>query len=85
MSENENVPFLSVVDGIDPVMEFFEECRRSGVTTAANVPGNSTLIESRSRPKNVSQYVYDMIVKRDAGMKISLRPTSGIAWRISRS
>jgi imidazolonepropionase-like amidohydrolase len=75
---NENVPFLSVVDGIDPVMEFFEECRRSGVTTAAIVPGNSTLIGGQGAVlKTSGQYVNDMIVKRDAGMKISLRPTSG--------
>ncbi len=75
---NENVPFLSVVDGIDPVMEFFEECRRSGVTTAAIVPGNSTLIGGQGVVlKTSGQYVNDMIVKRDAGMKISLRPTSG--------
>ncbi|MCU0710727.1 MAG: amidohydrolase family protein [Pirellula sp.] len=75
---NENVPFLSVVDGIDPVMEFFEECRRSGVTTAAIVPGNSTLIGGHGVVlKTSGQYVNDMIVKRDVGMKISLRPTSG--------
>ena len=37
------VPFLSVVDSIDPVDHYFEECRRNGVTTAAVVPGNSTL------------------------------------------
>ncbi|XZE20634.1 amidohydrolase family protein [Pirellulaceae bacterium SH449] len=75
---NENVPFLSVVDGIDPVMEFFEECRRSGVTTAAILPGNSTLIGGQGVVlKTSGQYVNDMIVKRDVGMKISLRPSSG--------
>lgn len=75
---NENVPFLSVVDGIDPVLEFFEECRRSGVTTAAILPGNNTLIGGQGVVlKTSGQYVNDMIVKRDVGMKISLRPPSG--------
>ena len=30
---NPNVPFLSVVDAIDPSQDYFEECRRNGITT----------------------------------------------------
>src|ERR1700682_5709226 len=40
---NPNVPFLSVVDAIDPSQDYFEECRRNGVTTVAVVPGNNTM------------------------------------------
>lgn len=75
---NPNVPFLSVIDSIDPISRFFDESRRNGVTTAAVVPGNSTMIGGRSAiVKTAGTYVDDMIVKRDAGLKISLTPTSG--------
>lgn len=75
---NPNVPFLSVIDSIDPIAGFFDESRRNGVTTAAVVPGNSTMIGGRSAiVKTAGTYVEDMIVKRDAGLKLSLAPTSG--------
>ena len=76
--QNSNVPFLSVVDSIDPIAGFFEESRRNGVTTAAVVPGNSTMIGGQAAiVKTAGSYVNDMLVKRDAGLKISLAPTSG--------
>lgn len=75
---NPNVPFLSVVDSIDPIADFFDESRRNGVTTAFVVPGNSTMIGGRSAiVKTAGTYVEDMLVKRDAGLKMSLAPTSG--------
>lgn len=75
---NENVPFLSVVDGIDPVVDYFEECRRNGITTSAILPGNNTMIGGQGVVlKTAGIYVNDMIVKRDTGIKISLRPSSG--------
>jgi imidazolonepropionase-like amidohydrolase len=75
---NENVPFLSVVDGIDPVVDYFEEARRNGITTTAILPGNNTMIGGQGVVvKTAGQYVNDMIVKRDTGVKISLRPASG--------
>src|SRR5436309_4514448 len=40
---NPNVPFLSVVDAIDPSQDYFEESRRNGVTTVAIVPGHNTM------------------------------------------
>ncbi|MCR9201993.1 MAG: amidohydrolase family protein [Planctomycetaceae bacterium] len=76
--QNSNVPFLSVVDSIDPIRSFFGESRRNGVTTAAVVPGNSTMIGGRAAiVKTAGTYVDDMIVKRDAGLKISMAPASG--------
>src|SRR5262245_38794283 len=39
---NNNVPFLSVLDAIDPGQEYFEDCRRNGVTTVAIVPSDDT-------------------------------------------
>ena len=76
--QNTNVPFLSVVDSIDPNSPYFQQCLRNGVTTAAVVPGNSTMIGGRSAiVKTSGGYVNDMLVVRDAGLKISLRPIRG--------
>jgi len=73
---NPNVPFLSVVDSIDPAREFFEESRRNGVTTAAVVPGNSTMIGGQAAViKTAGTYVNDMVLKRKAGLKMSVAPT----------
>src|SRR5947207_1638012 len=75
---NNNVPFLSVVDAIDPGHDYFEDCRRNGVTTVAVVPGDDTMIGGQAAIiKTAGSYVDQMIVKRQAGIKISLRPTAG--------
>src|SRR5262249_38197827 len=72
---NNNVPFLSVIDAIDPGQEYFEDCRRNGVTTVAIVPGEDTMIGGQAAViKTAGTYVEQMIVKRQAGIKISLRP-----------
>jgi len=74
---NNNVPFLSVIDAIDPGQEYFEDCRRNGVTTVAIVPGDDTMIGGQAAIiKTAGSYVDQMIVKRQAGIKISLRPTA---------
>jgi imidazolonepropionase-like amidohydrolase len=75
---NAVVPFLSVVDGIDPMRPYFEESRRNGVTSAVVVPGNSTMIGGQaSVVKTAGRYVDDMLLVRSAGLKISLQPPSG--------
>ncbi|MDP1563979.1 MAG: amidohydrolase family protein [Pirellulaceae bacterium] len=75
---NAVVPFLSVVDGIDPMRPYFEESRRNGVTTAVVVPGNSTMIGGQaSIVKTAGIYVDDMLLLRSAGLKLSLQPPSG--------
>jgi imidazolonepropionase-like amidohydrolase len=80
---NPNVPFLSVVDTIDPSLEYFEEARRNGVTTVAVVPGNATMIGGQAAViKTAGTYVDEMLLKRHAGMKISLSP-SGSSSRMS--
>jgi imidazolonepropionase-like amidohydrolase len=75
---NNNVPFLSVVDAIDPGQEYFEDCLRNGVTTVAVVPAEATMIGGQAAViKTAGSYVEQMIVKRHAGIKISLRPADG--------
>jgi imidazolonepropionase-like amidohydrolase len=73
---NPNVPFLSVVDAIDPSQDYFEECRRQGITTVAIVPGNSTMFGGQAAIlKTAGNFVDEMIAKRSMGIKLSLRPT----------
>jgi imidazolonepropionase-like amidohydrolase len=75
---NDTVPFLSVIDSIDPKRPYFEESLRNGVTSAAVVPGNSTMIGGRAAVvKTAGSYVDDMILKRDVALKISMAPRSG--------
>src|ERR1700756_3759594 len=58
---NTNVPFLSVVDAIDPGQEYFEDCRRNGVTTVAIVPGEDTMIGGQAAViKTAGSYVEQM-------------------------
>jgi imidazolonepropionase-like amidohydrolase len=72
---NPNVPFLSVVDAIDPSQEYFEECRRNGVTAVAVVPGNNTMFGGQAAVvKTAGTFVDEMVVKRSVGIKISLKP-----------
>lgn len=75
---NSNVPFLSAVDSIDPILNYFEDCRRDGITTACVIPGNSTMIGGRGAIlKTAGAYVDDMLLRREAGLKLSLRPVGG--------
>lgn len=75
---NSNVPFLTVLDTIDPASTFFEESRRNGVTTAAIVPGNSTMIGGQAAVlKTAGGFVPDMTQQRLVGIKLSLQPPSG--------
>jgi hypothetical protein len=71
------VPFLSVLDAIDPGQEYFEDCLRNGVTTVAVVPGHETMIGGQAAViKTAGGYVEQMIVKRQAGLKLSLKPAA---------
>jgi imidazolonepropionase-like amidohydrolase len=78
---NENnpiVPYVSVLDSIDPMNSYFQRCRRNGVTTVLVSPGNSTIIGGQAAViKTGGAFLDDMVVKSDAGVKISLRPVSG--------
>lgn len=75
---NNNVPFLSVMDAIDPGQEYFEDCRRNGVTTVAVAPGDDTMIGGQAAIiKTAGALVDQMVVKRQAGVKISLKPGVG--------
>ncbi|MDA7978397.1 MAG: amidohydrolase family protein [Pirellulales bacterium] len=77
-SSNPSVPYLSVLDGIDPSRSYFKQARRDGVTSAAMVPGNSGMISGQAAViKTSGLFVDDMVLKSNTAMKISLSPTGG--------
>ncbi len=75
---NSIVPYVSVLDSIDPMNNYFRQARRNGVTTVAISPGNSTIIGGQAAViKTAGEFLDEMILKPDVGMKISLRPVRG--------
>lgn len=78
---NENVgvvPYLTVLDGINPKSDRFQDCLRDGVTTVHVIPGNATQIGGQGavlRP--VGPIVDAMILKSPSAMKISVSPRGG--------
>ncbi len=81
---NPNVPFISVIDAIDPNRSYFEEARRNGVTTVHVSPGNNTMIGGVSAVvKTAGTFVDEMILSRDRFLKLSLSP-AGSSSRMSQ-
>ncbi len=78
---NENlpvVPYISVMDGIDPISRNFPNLLREGVTTVHVLPGNRTRIGGQGailRP--YGKTVDEMLVKNASAIKISLAPGFG--------
>ncbi len=73
-----NTPFVSVLDGLDPLAEYFVDLLRDGVTTVFVVPGDQTLLGGKGLVlKPVGRTAEEMIVRREAGLKIALAPRSG--------
>ena len=73
-----NTPFVSVLDGLDPLAVYFEDLLREGVTTVFVVPGDETLVGGQGLVlKPFGRTAEEMIVKRDAGMKVAVAPRRG--------
>jgi len=69
------VPFVSTLDSLDPSAPAMEDQLREGVTTLLIIPGNETQIGGQGilvKPKG--RTVEEMLVRRAAGLKISLDP-----------
>jgi imidazolonepropionase-like amidohydrolase len=72
------VPFVSVLDSIDPSRPFFDEATRDGVYTISIMPGDRTVIGGMGRIlRPVGRVVEDMTIVADAGLKISMMPPAG--------
>ncbi|HJN16706.1 MAG TPA: amidohydrolase family protein [Armatimonadota bacterium] len=68
------VPFISTIDGIDPISWFIDDSRRDGVTTILVLPGNDTVVGGTGvAVKPTGRTVDDMIVRDFTGMKLSLQ------------
>jgi imidazolonepropionase-like amidohydrolase len=69
----QNVPYLTVVDAIDPSSGFFEEALRNGVGTIHVMPGHRTLIGGQGMVvKPYGRSVTDMAVVTRSAQKLSL-------------
>jgi imidazolonepropionase-like amidohydrolase len=69
------VPFVSVLDSLDPGAPALEDQLREGVTTLLVIPGNDTQIGGQGilvKPRG--RTVEEMLVRRAAGLKIGLGP-----------
>jgi len=69
------VPFASTLDSLDPSAPAIEDQLREGVTTLLVIPGNDTQIGGQGilvKPRG--RTVEEMLVRRSAGLKISLEP-----------
>lgn len=72
---NPSVPYLSVMDGIDPSRPYFAQARRDGITCAGMVAGNSNMIGGQAAVlKTGGLFVTDMALATNTAMKISLAP-----------
>ena len=73
-----NTPFVSVLDGVDPLSSYFEDLLREGVTTVLVIPGDQTLLGGQGLVLDpVGRTVEEMIVARDGGLKVALTPRRG--------
>ncbi len=78
---NENlpeVPFVTVLDGIDPNSEQYLAALRDGITALHVIPGNSTRFGGQGavlRP--VGAITEAMVIKNPSALKISLSPPGG--------
>ncbi|MFO1054887.1 MAG: amidohydrolase family protein [Planctomycetota bacterium] len=74
----QNVPFLTVADGIDPSSLAFEEGLRNGVGVANVMPGNSTLVAGGGMiARFVGRTVEEMTLRAKSGLKLSLATGQG--------
>jgi len=80
---NENIdvaPFLNVRDSIDPVGFYFEDSLRWGITTINVQQGPDCVIGAQGLVvKPVGITIEDMLVKPDAGLKLSASPKRGFS------
>ncbi len=73
-----DVPYVTVVDGIDPSSPGLENVLRHGVTTVHCIASNATRFGGQGAViRTHGREVGDLIVKAPASMKMSLLPASG--------
>ena len=72
------VPFVSVLDSIDPSRPFFDDCTRDGVYTLNIMPGDRTVVGGMGRIiRPVGRVVEEMTIVEAPGLKLSMIPAQG--------
>lgn len=73
-----NVPYVTVLDGIDPSSPGLENARRHGVTSVHCIAGNVTRFGGQGAVIRTSgRTIEELLVKSPSAMKMSLQPASG--------
>ena len=78
-----DVPYVTVLDGIDPSSTGLRNSLRAGVTTVHCIPANSTRFGGQGAVIRTSggqegrRMVDELVVKSPSGLKLSLSPSSG--------
>ncbi|MEC7922315.1 MAG: amidohydrolase family protein [Planctomycetota bacterium] len=73
-----NVPYVTVLDGIDASSPGLENARRHGVTTVHCIAGNVTRFGGQGAVIRTSgRTVDELVVKSPSAMKMSLQPAAG--------
>ena len=73
-----NVPYVTVLDGIDASSPGLENARRHGVTTVHCIAGNVTRFGGQGAVIRTSgRTVEELVVKSPSAMKMSLQPAAG--------
>ena len=73
-----NVPYVSVLDGIDPSSPGLRNALRHGVTSIHCIAGNVTRFGGQGAVIRTSgKTVTELVVKAPSAMKLSLQPASG--------
>jgi imidazolonepropionase-like amidohydrolase len=73
-----NVPYISVLDGIDPSHESLKTALRDGITAVHVIPANATRIGGQGAVvRTTGRTVAEMVITAPSAMKISLDPPPG--------
>jgi imidazolonepropionase-like amidohydrolase len=73
-----DVPFISVLDGVDPSSPALENARRDGVTAVHVMPANATRLGGQGAVlRAAGRMVDEMVLRSPSAMKLSLAPPPG--------
>ena len=73
-----NVPFITVLDGVDPSAASLLSSVRDGITVVHVIPGNVTQIGGQGAVlRTVGRTVEDLLIKSPSGLKVSFEPPRG--------
>jgi imidazolonepropionase-like amidohydrolase len=73
-----NVPYITVLDGVDPSADSLRDSLRDGITAVHVIPANVTRIGGQGAVvRTKGRTVADLVITSPSAMKLSLQPPSG--------